>query len=125
MTWSLYGAEKSDPTMKTTLRSLAAFLVLGSSIALYSSGCAGTATRKSTGEFVDDALITTRVKTAFAQDPGVKALDVKVDTFKGTVQLNGFVNTAEEKARAEQIARGTQGVTNVQNNLSVKTQAVR
>lgn len=110
--------------MKTTLRSFAAFLILGSGLALY-SGCAGTATRKSTGEFLDDATITTRVKTAFAQDPGVKALDVKVDTFKGNVQLNGFVDTAEEKARAEQIARNIQGVTNVQNNITVKTQAPR
>ena len=107
--------------MKTSLRSLAALLVLGSGMALY-SGCAGSPTRKSTGEMLDDATITTRVKTAFAQDPGVKAIDVKVDTFKSTVQLNGFVNTAEEKARAEQIARGIQGVTNVQNNLTVKGQ---
>jgi len=68
-----------------------------------------TPTRKSTGEFIDDAAITTRVKTAFAQDPGVKALDVKIDTFKGNVQLNGFVNTAEEKARAQQIALGIDG----------------
>lgn len=111
--------------MKTTFRSLAAFLILGSGIALYSGGCAGTATRKSTGEFLDDATITTKVKTAFAQDPGVKAIDVKVDTFKGNVQLNGFVNTAEEKSRAEQIARGIQGVTSVQNNITVKAQAVR
>jgi hyperosmotically inducible periplasmic protein len=110
--------------MKTSLRSIAALLILGSGLAVY-SGCAGSATRKSTGEYVDDAAITTKVKTAFAQDPAVKAIDVKVDTFKGTVQLNGFVDTAEEKARAEQIARGIEGVMNVQNNVTVKTQAVR
>lgn len=107
--------------MKTSVRSLAALLVLGSSMAFYSAGCAGSPTRRSTGEMVDDATLTTKVKTAFAQDPGVKAIDVKVDTFKGTVQLNGFVNTAEEKARAEQIARSVQGVVNVQNNVTVKT----
>jgi osmotically-inducible protein OsmY len=111
--------------MKMTVRSLAAFLILGSSVALYSGGCSATATRKSTGEFIDDATITAKVKTAFAQDPGVKALDVKIDTFKGNVQLNGFVSTAEEKARAEQIARGIQGVVNVQNNVTVKTQTAR
>jgi osmotically-inducible protein OsmY len=110
--------------MKTTLRSLAALLVLGGSVAMY-SGCAGTTTRKSTGEFIDDATITTKVKAAFAQDPGVRALDVKVDTFKGTVQLNGFVNTEQEKARAAQIASGIEGVTNVQNNVTVKGQALR
>ena len=106
--------------MKSSARTLTVILSLLASVAFY-SGCAGTPTRKSTGEFLDDATITTRVKSAFATDPGVKAMDVKVDTFKGTVQLNGFVNTAEEKSRAEQIARGVQGVTNVQNNLSVKT----
>lgn len=107
--------------MKTSLRSLSALLILGSGMALF-SGCAGTATSKSTGEFLDDATITTRVKTAFAKDPGVKAIDVKVDTFKSTVQLNGFVDTEQEKARAEQIARGIEGVVNVQNNITVKTQ---
>lgn len=110
--------------MKTTVRGFAALVSLAAGLALY-SGCAGTPTRKSTGEMVDDAGITAKVKTAFAQDPGVKAMDVKVDTFKGTVQLNGFVNTAEEKARAEQIARGIQGVTSVQNHLTVKTSVPR
>lgn len=94
-------------------------------MALYTSGCSATATSKSTGEMIDDAAITAKVKAAFAQDPGVKAIDVKVDTFKGTVQLNGFVDTPDEKARAEQVARNIQGVTNVQNNISVKNQAVR
>lgn len=110
--------------MKTTLRTLTGLLALGLGSALF-TGCAGTTSSKSTGEMIDDATTTTRVKAAFAKDPAVKAIDVKVDTFKGTVQLNGFVDTAEEKARAEQIARGIQGVMSVQNNISVKTQAVR
>jgi hyperosmotically inducible periplasmic protein len=106
--------------MKTPIRTIAALLALSTGLSLY-SGCAGSPTRKSTGEMLDDANLTTRVKAAFAKDPGVKAIDVKVDTFKGTVQLNGFVDTPEEKARAESIARNIQGVTGVQNNLSVKT----
>ena len=110
--------------MKTTLRNLSALLAFGASAALF-TGCAGTTSSKSTGEMIDDATTTTKVKAAFAKDPGVKAIDVKVDTFKGTVQLNGFVDSAEEKARAEQIARGIQGVVNVQNNLTVKNQTVR
>lgn len=114
----------SFTTMKTTARGLAAIVSLAAGLAFY-SGCAGTPTRKSTGEMIDDAGITAKVKTAFAQDPGVKAIDVKVDTFKGTVQLNGFVNTHEEKARAEQLARSIQGVTAVQNQLTVKTEAAR
>lgn len=97
-------------------------MVIGATGALY-SGCSSTATRESTGEYIDDATITTKLKALYVQDPVVKAMDVGVDTFKGTVQLNGFVDTAEQKARAEQIARGVPGVVNVQNHLSVKAQA--
>jgi hyperosmotically inducible periplasmic protein len=111
--------------MKTSIRTIAALLALAASATLFTSGCAGTPTRRSTGEFVDDATLTTKVKSEFVSDPVVKALDVKVDTFKGNVQLNGFVDTAEEKARAEQIARTITGVVSVQNALTVKTQAVR
>lgn len=111
--------------MNLTTRTLAAVLILGGSVACFNSGCSSSPTRKSTGEYIDDAGITAKVKTAFVKDPVVKAIDVKVDTFKGTVQLNGFVDTAEQKARAEQIARGIAGVTGVQNALTVKDNAVR
>lgn len=106
--------------MKLSVPLLASLLALTSGAALFSSGCASTATRQSTGEYVDDAAITTKVKAAFVRDPMVKALEVKVDTYKGTVQLSGFVNTSAEKAMAEQIARGVNGVTNVQNNIALK-----
>ena len=109
--------------MKLSVPTLVAILALGGGIATFSTGCAGSATRQSTGEMVDDATITTKVKTAFVRDELVKALDVKVDTFKGTVQLNGFVDTEEQKRRAEQIAAGVQGVMKVQNNISVKSAA--
>jgi hyperosmotically inducible periplasmic protein len=110
-----------------TLRSISAALLVVSGCGLISisSGCAGTPTRKSTGEFFDDATITAKVKAALVQDPVVSALDVGVDTFKGHVQLNGFVDTPEQKARAEQIARTVSGVTEVGNKLSVKSQIVR
>ena len=65
------------------------------------------------------------VKAAFVKDPVVSAMDVKVDTFKGTVQLSGFVDTAEQKTRAEQIAAGVTGVAAVKNNITVKTATVR
>lgn len=106
--------------MKLSVPLFASVLALTGSAALLQSGCASTATRQSTGEYVDDAAITAKVKAAFVKDPSVKAMSVSVDTFKGTVQLSGFVNTAEEKARAEQIARTINGVANVQNNISVK-----
>jgi hyperosmotically inducible periplasmic protein len=109
--------------MKLSVPTLVALLALGGVTATLSSGCAGTATRESTGEYIDDATITTKVKAAFVKDPVVKALQVNVDTFKGAVQLSGFVDTAEQKTRAEQVARGITGVTNVKNNITVKTAA--
>lgn len=111
--------------MKMTVSTLAAILALGTGVATLSTGCAGTATRESTGEYLDDAGITTRVKAAFVKDPVVKAIDVKVDTFKSVVQLSGFVETAEQKARAEQIAAGIQGVSSVKNNITLKTTSTR
>jgi osmotically-inducible protein OsmY len=104
--------------MKNLLRSLTAILVLAGAATF--SGCSKTTTSKSTGEMVDDAAITTKVKAAFAKDPGVKAMDVTVDTFKGTVQLSGFVDSANEKKRAEEIARTIPGVTKVENKLTLK-----
>lgn len=111
--------------MKMSIPTLVTILALGGGIAALQTGCAGTATRTSTGEFIDDASITTKVKAAFVRDPVVSALDVNVDTFKSVVQLSGFVNTPEEKSRAEQVAAGIAGVSRVQNNISVKTAATK
>lgn len=111
--------------MKLPVSALVTILALGASAATFTSGCAGTATKESTGEYIDDAATTTKVKAAFVKDPLVKALAVNVDTFKGAVQLSGFVDTAEQKERAEQIAAGTAGVMSVKNNLTVKTAASR
>lgn len=108
--------------MKMSVPTLATILALTGALA-FQTGCAGTATRESTGEYIDDAATTTKVKAAFVKDPLVKALDVNVDTFKGTVQLSGFVDSAEQKARAEEIAKTVQGVTAVKNNLTLKTAA--
>ena len=83
-------------------------------------GCASTSTRESTGEYVDDSTITTKLKTAFATDPTVSAFAVHVKTYKGVVQLSGFVNTQQEKDKAEEIARGVNGVKSVTNSLIVK-----
>ena len=111
--------------MKLSLRSLASLAALLGGIALAQSGCSSTSTKESTGEYIDDAAISTKVKTALIKDPVVKATDVKVETFKGTVQLSGFVDTAEQKARAEQIAAGVRGVTSVRNNIALKASANR
>jgi hyperosmotically inducible protein len=83
--------------------------------------CASTRTTKSAGEQVDDSVTTGRVKAALIADPVTKAHQIDVETFKGTVQLNGFVDTAASKSRASEVAKGTKGVTAVRNNLTVKT----
>ncbi|HWA86850.1 MAG TPA: BON domain-containing protein [Opitutus sp.] len=96
-------------------------LALASAGALsFSSGCAATSTRESTGEYVDDATITTKVKAQLVHDKTVSALDVKVQTFKGVVQLSGFVDTPDQKGRAESDAAGVAGVRSVENNITVK-----
>lgn len=107
--------------MKTTFKVLSIITALAAgSGAVLTSGCASTATQESTGEMVDNTAVTAKVKAAFVKDEMVKALDVKVETFKGVVQLSGFVNTAEQKARAEQIAAGIPGVKSVTNSIQVK-----
>jgi hyperosmotically inducible periplasmic protein len=83
--------------------------------------CASTRTQKSAGEQVDDSVTTGRVKAALIADPVTKAHQIDVETFKGTVQLNGYVDTSASKERASEIAKNTRGVTSVHNNLTVKT----
>ena len=83
-------------------------------------GCAGSATQESTGEYVDDATITTKVKSKLFEDPKTSAFQVQVDTFKGVVQLSGFVDNEEARARAGELAREVPGVKSVKNQLVVK-----
>ncbi len=84
------------------------------------AGCAGSPTRESTGEYVDDSAITTKVKAAILNDPALKVFQISVETFKGVVQLSGFVNSSEAVSRAAVVARGVGGVTSVKNDLIVK-----
>lgn len=89
-------------------------------VAVLSTGCAGNANRESTGEFIDNRAVTAKVKTALIEDELVRARDVEVTTFKGTVQLSGFVDTQAQKDRATVVARTIPGVTEVKNDLIVK-----
>lgn len=84
------------------------------------AACAGTRTKESAGEYVDDSVITSKVKAALVADPVTKAREISVETFKGVVQLSGFVSTAAEKEKASEIARKVKGVTEVRNNIIVK-----
>lgn len=99
---------------------LAALGVSGAGLVALQSGCASTPTRESTGEYVDDASITTKVKAAFFGEKEIKSFDISVETFKGVVQLSGFVDNAEQKHRAGEVARGVAGVRDVKNSLVVK-----
>jgi osmotically-inducible protein OsmY len=83
-------------------------------------GCASTPTRESSGEYVDDSLITTKVKAAILDDPSLKVLQINVETFKGEVQLSGFVDSSQSVKKAGEVARGVKGVKSVKNNLIVK-----
>jgi osmotically-inducible protein OsmY len=83
-------------------------------------GCASTQTNESSGQNVDDSAITSRVKAAIFDDPSLKVLKINVETFKGEVQLSGFVDSAQNVRRAGEIARGVQGVKSVKNDLIVK-----
>jgi hypothetical protein len=87
------------------------------------TACSSTPTHESTGEVIDDSWITTKVKSAFVEDPTVSALNVKVDTYKGVVQLSGFANNTSEIQRAADIARGVKGVKEVHNDIRLKTNA--
>lgn len=106
--------------MKSWLNRICIALCLA--MAFFTAGCAGDRHHQSTGEMVDSAAITAKVKAALLDDPEVKGLSVNVDTFRGEVQLNGFVDTEAQKKRAEDIAAGVDGVKMVKNNLSVKEQ---
>ncbi|MGE5844595.1 MAG: BON domain-containing protein [Syntrophaceae bacterium] len=83
-------------------------------------GCASTQKREGTGEYIDDSVITTKVKAAILNEPGLKVFQINVETFKGEVQLSGFVDSAQNVKKAGEVARGVKGVTSVKNNLIVK-----
>jgi osmotically-inducible protein OsmY len=84
------------------------------------AACASTRTQESTGEYVDDSVITTKVKSLLAQDDFLKSFQISVETYKGIVQLSGFVNAQNAVDKAGEIARSVKGVTSVKNNLIVK-----
>lgn len=105
--------------MTTTKHMLHALILVV--FATVSAGCAGTGTEQSTGEYVDDTVLTTKVKAALAQDNQVDALDIQVETFKGVVQLSGFADSPEEQERAVQVATRVEGVKRVENDIRIKS----
>lgn len=94
------------------------FVVLA--LVTFIAGCAGTSTRESTGEYIDDTTITTKVKAEIFNDPMLKVLQINVESYKGVVQLSGFVDSRQAIERAVQIAGAVEGVKGVENSLVVK-----
>lgn len=91
-----------------------AFALLGS------VGCASTPKQEGTGEYVDDTVITTKVKAAILNEPTLKSAEINVETFKGSVQLSGFVSSQADMNKAVEIARSVKGVHSVKNDMRQK-----
>jgi osmotically-inducible protein OsmY len=95
------------------------FLVVLALVTLI-AGCAGTSTQESTGEYIDDTTITTKVKAEIFNDPMLKVLQINVESYKGIVQLSGFVDSKHAAERATEVAEAVDGVKGVKNSLVVK-----
>ena len=83
-------------------------------------GCAATPKQEGTGEYFDDTVITTKVKAAILDEPSLKSAEINVETFKGVVQLTGFVSSRANIEKAVEVARGVKGVTSVRNDMRLK-----
>lgn len=94
---------------------LAAALMLATVV-----GCESTPQREGTGEYVDDAVITTKVKAAIFNEPTLKASEINVETYKGVVQLSGFVSSEASKEKAAVVAKDVKGVKSVKNDIRLK-----
>jgi osmotically-inducible protein OsmY len=88
-------------------------------------GCASTRTHEATGQYVDDSVITAKVKAAVIGEPGLKVSDINVETFKGVVQLSGFVNSREDIKSAIRVASAVDGVKTVKNDMRLKDMQVK
>ena len=104
--------------MRITQRKIC-FLVCIALVAA-SLGCASTPTRESSGQYIDDSVITTRVKAAILGDSSLKVFQIGVETYKGVVQISGFVDSAQAVKKAGEVAAGVPGVKSVKNNLVAK-----
>jgi osmotically-inducible protein OsmY len=83
-------------------------------------GCASTSQQEGTGQYIDDSVITAKVKAAIFEDPTTKASEINVETYKGVVQLSGFVISQDAANRAIELARGVKGVKSVKNDMRLK-----
>ena len=98
----------------------AGFLALAAVTMVSVVGCASTQSQEGTGEYVDDSVITTKVKTAIFNEPTLKVAEINVETFKGVVQLSGFVANSAAASKAAELARSVRGVKSVKNDIRLK-----
>ena len=94
--------------------------LLAALIVALALGCASTSKQEGTGEYVDDTVITTKVKAAIFNEPTLKSAEINVETFKGVVQLSGFVTSTAAQNKAVEVARGVAGVKSVKNDMRLK-----
>ena len=87
---------------------------------VFQLGCASSSKHEGTGEYIDDTVITTKVKAAIFNEPGLKSAEINVETFKGRVQLSGFVRSSSDIHRAVEVTRRVEGVKEVKNSMRVK-----
>lgn len=83
-------------------------------------GCASSQTQEGTGEYIDDSVITSKVKAAIFNEPNLKSAEINVETFKGIVQLSGFVRSEAAASKAMELARAVKGVKSVKNDMRIK-----
>ena len=103
------------------MRSFLKRLLVPTLIAAFLVACGGNTSSRATGEYVDDKVISTKVKTKLGTELGASsAVDINVETYKGTVQLSGFVKSAQEKQKAGEVAKSVAGVEKVVNNIALR-----
>ena len=106
--------KRNDPLSKLKALSVAALFA--------AAGCASTQNQQAPGEYVDDSTLTGKVKSALIADPVAQAHQIEVETYRGVVQLSGFVDSQNERVAAVKVAEGVQGVKSVHDNLKIRTQ---
>jgi osmotically-inducible protein OsmY len=104
--------------MKQVIRFISAFFLALTLLTAVS--CASTQKHEGTGEYVDDSVITTKVKAAILNEPTLSSAEINVETFKGVVQLSGFVNSSADISKAAEVARSISGVKSVKNDMRLK-----
>ena len=95
-------------------------LLFAATVIIVMMGCASTDKKEGTGEYIDDTVITAKVKAALIDDPDLKATEINVETFKGVVQLSGFVSSASHIGKATAVTKDIKGVKSVKNDIRLK-----